>query len=299
MINRTHGIILLSAVLALLFSYYRAQDRNQSSYHIGILLPVTHDALHEIVAGFKENLHLDKPIKYDLYNAQGDRVLMHRLAEQMVSKQYDLMVTVATQPTLLMKEICAQRSCQTPVVGLAISNLSSQGLPTANIAVVADDEHTDRFVPQLEFMLKYVPELRKLLLVYAPNGMLDAQKELLADSCKQKNIELSTLPILQVSELGTKVPAQLPFVDAVIILKDNTICSGIETLINSCAHAHKPLCVSDLNSGLKGAQLAYGVREYDYGAQGAQLAHAILEDHISPQDLAPRIVNNYQEVYHA
>ena len=73
--------------------------------------------------------------------------------------------------------------------------------------------------------------------------------------------------------------------DLIMILKDNTIVSGIDTIIKLCQNYHVPLLASDLNSGEKGAVLAYGIHEFDSGAQGALQAKLILEQGKQPDQV--------------
>ena len=68
--------------------------------------------------------------------------------------------------------------------------------------------------------------------------------------------------------------------DAVVILKDNTVVTGVEALVKLCDSHHIPLMASDLDSPDKGAAFGYGVHERDFGIEGADKALQILEEGI-------------------
>ena len=59
-----------------------------------------------------------------------------------------------------------------------------------------------------------------------------------------------------------------------------------------CNRYHITLFASDLNSGDKGAALAYGVTEYDYGMQAAQQTLLILDKQYKPSDIPVVMVKN-------
>ncbi len=70
--------------------------------------------------------------------------------------------------------------------------------------------------------------------------------------------------------------------DALIVLKDNTIVSGLDVLVKLCDRHRIPLMASDLDSPDRGAAFGYGVYEIDFGIEGANKALQILIKGIHP-----------------
>jgi putative ABC transport system substrate-binding protein len=64
---------------------------------------------------------------------------------------------------------------------------------------------------------------------------------------------------------------------AIFILKDNMIVSGISTLAKIAMDKHLPLITSDQGSVQEGAAIALGVHEREIGVQGAILTAKILK----------------------
>jgi putative ABC transport system substrate-binding protein len=255
---------------------------------IAIMLQLSHPALEEIVQGFLETLQGKISFQYDLYNGNGDRVLMRQQAEEVVMKNYDLIFTVPTTPSLIMKEVCQQRGKNIPVVAGAVDDpvgiklvetMKSSG---NNITAVTS---IDTFEQQIETLQFLKPTTNSILLVYNPTPGLDQRKKEIERICKARNIMFTAIEIFNIADLMQKVSNFVDSCDTVLVLKDNLVVSGIESLVNLCSKHKKTLYASDLNSGDKGAALSYGVYEYQDGVESALKAIEILKEGKQPTDI--------------
>lgn len=257
-------------------------------YRIAIMLQMTHPALEEIEQGFLETLNGSIAYSYDIFNANGDRSLMRQQAEEVAAKNYDLVFTIPTTPSLIMKEVCLQRGKEFPIVAgavddpVAIKLVESMQSSGNNITAVTG---IDTFEQQIEMLVFLKPTLKNILLVYNPTPGLDAKKDELCSICSCKGIGFKTVEIFNMSDLIQKVPNFTADCDTIMVLKDNMVVSGIESLVNLCNRAGKTLYASDLNSGDKGAALSYGVREYQDGVESALKAIEILKNGKKPTDV--------------
>jgi len=257
-------------------------------YRIAIMLQMTHPALEEIEQGFLETLNGVIAYSYDVFNANGDRSLMRQQAEEVVAKNYDLVFTVPTTPSLIMKEVCQQRGKNVPIVAGAVDDpvgiklVDSMQSSGNNVTAVTG---IDTFEQQIELLAFLKPTLKKILLVYNPSPGLDPKKDEVGRICAAKNIGFKTVEIFNMSDLIQKVPSFTSDCDTIMVLKDNMVVSGIESLVNLCNRAGKTLYASDLNSGDKGAALSYGVREYQDGVESALKAIEILKHGKKPTDV--------------
>lgn len=253
---------------------------NDEQFRVAIFVPASHPALEEIRKGFIDTLNRLVSCRYDDYNANGNRTLMRNQAEEMVAKQYDLIFTIAAAPALLVKEVCEQRNSSVPVVAGAVENpvdlrlISSMETSGNNVTVVAG---IYEFEEQLRLLKFLKPETKNMLLVYNPTSGLDDEKQDLEASCKRNGIGFYAVEIFSLNDLVQKVPAVIQGCDVVMVLRDNLVVSGIESLVNLCNRMQKTLYTSDLNSGDKGAALSYGVYEIGYGIESAYKAADILK----------------------
>jgi putative ABC transport system substrate-binding protein len=240
------------------------------------------------VQGFLETLQGKIPFQYDLYNGNGDRVLMRQQAEEVVMKNYDLIFTVPTTPSLIMKEVCQQRGKNVPVVAGAVDDPVGMKLVETmkssgnNITAVTG---IDTFEQQIETLQFLKPSVNSILLVYNPSPGLDKRKKEIERICAARNLMFTTVEIFNIADLTQKVSNFIDSCDTVLVLKDNLVVSGIESLENLCSKHKKNLYASDLNSGDKGAALSYGVYEYQDGVESALKAIEILKDGKKPTDI--------------
>ena len=213
---------------------------------------------------------------------------MRHQAEEIVSKDYDLIFTIATGPALIIKEVCDQRGSMVPVVAGAVDDpvgmklIASMESSGNNITAVTG---CDAFEQQISLLQLLKPDLKNILLIYNPTKGLDRKKEEIVRLCADRKIPLDLLEIFNVNDLMQKAPAFVSDHDTVLVLKDNMVVSGIESLVTICNRSGTTLYASDLNSGDKGAALSYGVYEYQDGVESAARAQEILKDGKKPSDI--------------
>lgn len=286
------ALLIIGFVVVLFFSRVylkqRATEVAIGDYRIAILLPVAHPALEEIQQGFVDTLKGKINCIYDVYNANGDRTLLRHQAEEIVASNYDLIFTIATSPALIVKEVCEQRANITPIVAGAVSDpvgiqlIDSMESSLNNVTAVTG---CDDFNQQI-FLLQFLkPTMKNILLIYNPTKGLDKDRKQIEQVCANQNINLKVLEVFNVNDVIQKASSFINDCDVVLTLKDNMVVSGIESLITLCNRHNKTLYASDLNSGDKGAALAYGVYEYQDGVDSAVKALAILRDGKKPTDV--------------
>lgn len=267
-------------------------------FRIAIMIPVTHPALEEIAQGFKDTLVGKICCVYDLYNANGDRVLMRHQAEEIATKNYDLIFTIATGPALIMKEVCVQRNIATPMVAGAVDDpvgiklVESMQSSGNNITAVTS---VDKFELQIDTLKFLKPTLKNILLVYCPSSAgIEKNKQEVECLCCIKGIGFKAVAIFNMSDLTQKIPNVIQNYDTVMVLKDNTVVSGIESLVNLCNKSGKTLYASDLNSGSKGAALSFGVFEYQDGVESAYKALEVLKDGKTPTQVPSSATQDFK-----
>ena len=281
--NKT--ILLLSlfvAVLAVGFMYYSLSKYEQNGVtltRIAIFQPVTHSALDEIAQGFIDTMQDNASLnyKFDRYNGNGNKILMQAQAQEILQKNYDLIFTLGVGCSVTIKDLCQKKHNKTPIVFTAVDNPVKLDLQGSTITGVVDKSNYQR---QLDLLLECIPSIKKLLLVYDQSQAsgLEKDKNQIDSILKQKGIGLASIEILNIGEIQQKVIGSIESADVVMILKDNTLVSGIDSLITLCQRYRVPLLATDLNSEAKGAALAYGIYESESGVQAAIQAKLILED---------------------
>lgn len=294
--------LLIIGVMVAIFltrSYFKESGLKivTGDYRIAILLPASHPALEEIQQGFVDTLKDKINCTYDVYNANGDRTLLRHQAEDVVANHYDLIFTIATPPALIVKEVCEQRANSTSIVAGAVDDpvdiklIDSMQASLNNVTAVTGCDNFEEQISLLQFLK---PTVKKILLIYNPTIGLDKDRKRIAEICAKKTIALKVLEVFNINDVIQKTPMFINDCDVVLVLKDNMVVSGIESLITLCNRNNKTLYASDLNSGDKGAALSYGVYEYQDGVNSALKALIILNDAKKPTDVPSTMTGDFK-----
>lgn len=285
---------LVASIAAALYTTSNEQSCAKAKpYRIAIFTPITHAALEEIEQGFKETLlsHAkDATYAFTTFNANGNKTLQRAQADEIGNQAYDLVFTIGTGCTQILAELAKKKGKTTPQVFCSVDDpvgmhivdsLASSGNHITGVIEGADYEK------QLAVLLALKPDTKNVLLVYDPGvgSGLEKDKQQLATLFSRHGLTLKSVEIYQANEIQQKVTGLLPGIDIVLVLKDNTVVSGIDSLVTLCNRYNTTLFVSDLNSGKKGAALAYGITERESGVGAATKALEILLQGKKPREL--------------
>lgn len=163
-----------------------AQNAAPDVKRVGIVIPVEHQALREIVQGFQDTLlkFYKKPIQFKISNAQGDANLQRAIITQLRDANYDLVVSVTTTTTQMAAAIIDKQ----PVIGLAADVVSKQ-----NNLVVVDDEIDKAQI--VKFLHRACPRLKNIALIYSASNKLFSEVKQVEQACRCYNIKLHNLMI--------------------------------------------------------------------------------------------------------
>ncbi len=279
-------IIFIVVVLGLAVGVFLTTQ--EKGCKIAILTPTTHPSLEQIEKGFVDTMRQHGPKKYTFktYNALGNKSLMRSEAEEIALGGYDLVFTVAATATRTMKEVFEKKKVSTPIVFSAVPfplklDLIASEASSGN-QLTGVKETTD-FTKELEFLKDKV---KTVLLVYDPSSFsLATDKEEIEGILTNMGIALKTVEIFKTNEILLKTTPFIEAAEAVLVIKDNTVVTGIDALVRLCQQKGKLLIASDLDSADRGVPFVYGVSEFIYGEEAARKALSILEDKKLPTDI--------------
>ncbi len=267
-------LIALLSILLITCSLIACQDKSSSGVKIGIVVPLEHTAMREIVAGFSDTLQklYTQPIQIKVANAQNDPNMQRAIIQQMRDQNYALIVPIGmdtTQMTLAMIKSKLQ-----PILSLA-SELSEQDrkkLKPCNLAIVHDEIPPQKLIA---FIHAAYPKLTRLTLIHSASNKVFPEVNTTIAAGKQFGITVHHVMVSTLPDLYS-VAHTLPATEGIFVLKDHLIVSGIATLAKIANERHIPLITSDEGSAQNGAGFALGVPEREIGAAGAKLAAEIL-----------------------
>jgi len=288
------GLILLGLLCLLLASCTTKED---SRKRVAIITIMSHPSLERQDLGFTETLD-GKPVVFKRYNAQGNKNLLRGQIEEIARQDYDLVFAICASPAKMLKETFNKKGIKTPIVYASVIDPVSMNLIESEQAsenqLTGTIEVSD-YQKLLDATLPLIPSVHNILLVYNPTDWkLDEYRQEIEKITAQKGLKLTTVEIFKTQDIMTKVPSFMQDTDAVLILKDNTVVSGLDGLIKLCRRYKVPLIASDLDSFNRGATFAFGVDEYDYGKEAAYQAEEILFEGKSPSEIPSKRIDNFQ-----
>lgn len=246
----------------------------QKSPSFGILVPLEHAALKEIVDGFKSTVKKQYPkAVFNVQNAQGDIKLQRTIIEQFVGQKVDVIVPIGTTSTQMTLSYVKHQ----PIVSLAADYPESERLKRQphNITGVLDEIGG---VKKMQFIKQVYPNLKKLTIIYHSGNEKNFREiEDMIDYGKKHGITVQKLSIHTLPDLETTVQSMDKDSEAIVILKDHLIASGIRLLVPTAEEHGIPLISSDEGSVQEGASFALGVQEKTIGETGGKLAIQVIE----------------------
>ena len=265
--------ILLVYIFNFTPSITSSKSVSGNSKQVAIISPAIHPSLEKIEKGVTTALEKYLPgTKTILMNANGKKTLMLAQVQEALSHNPDAIVTIGAQATQLTRETLKKRNLKIPHVFTAVSSPDRLGISYQERELTGIEEKPD-YSLTAEILHHLAPQLTSLLLVYNPTegNSLDQERAHLETALQKYGIQLTPLEVFQTNEITGKTKNLIASYQGVIILKDNSVVSGIDALIKVCEQYGKLLIAHDLDSGDKGAALSFGVFEEAYGSEAGKI----------------------------
>lgn len=273
--------ITLVAVLATFLFFFSQRERGDQM-RIGIVVPIEHEAMDRMVAGFRAEIEREFgfSVKIDVQNAQGDESIQHAIIEKFRRQKFDLVVPIGTDVALMTLSKVKEQ----PVLALDLA--ADAGLVASNFTAVyeADVE------PSVDFIYELYPQLHKMTIVYSPSPKIVGQVERVKDLVRARGGMVQPIMIQTLPDLFSIAGAVDRESELIFILKDHVVASGAAVLARSAERLAIPLITSDEGSVAAGATMAIGNSEEQIGIAGGRMAIEILRG-AEPAAISPRSVD--------
>ncbi len=272
-------IISLLITLTLFFSCLginalNAKVQTQSPFRIGILVPMEHQALSDMVAGFKETVlqHARQPVEFIVQNAQGELALQNTIIQQFMGQKLDIIVPIGTTATQMTAHLVKKQA----IVSLAALYSEEERLANKNHNITGVHDEIGPMKP-LDMMQIVMPNLKKIALIHSQSERNYPIIAVLIPYAKKLGITVQDLTVQTLANLPTALHSIDSDAQAIFILKDHLIASGASSIVKTAAMRHIPFVAADEGSVKEGAAFCLGVKERTIGEQGGLLALKIME----------------------
>lgn len=281
---------LLSVLL--LLSIVVAACGSGEEYRIAISQIVEHPSLDATRQGFLDALKdagivEGENLKVDYNNAQGEPSNNISIAQKIASEKNDLVLAIAT----LSAQAVVEHVKDTPVLFAAVTDPLDAGLvsnleaPGGNVTGASD---TNPLAVQqiMDFIAEHFPNVKNVGIVIntgEPNAVVMANNA--EQQLAKHGIGLIRAAVTNTSEVQQAAESLVGRVEALFITLDNTVVSGVDSIIQVANDNDIPFFSSDRDSVEAGAFMTVGFKYYDHGYQAGQMAVDILKNGKKPGDM--------------
>lgn len=274
----------------------KSETTDTKTYKIAISQYVEHpslDATREgILAALKDaGLIEGENLKVDFENAQADSANNLSIAQKIAGDSNDLVLAIATPSAQSVVQAISKTSKDTPILFAAVTDPVDAKLVTdlehpGGYVSGASDTNPEAITRLMNFIATQLPDVKKIGLVINEG---EQNAVVMADIAKKEldkhGIELIKAGITNTSEVKQAAESLIGRVDAFYITLDNTVVSGVDSIIQTANDKKIPFFSSDRDTVEKGAFATVGFKYYDHGYQVGQMAVEILKNGKKPGDM--------------
>lgn len=266
-------------------------EEKKAVYRIAVMQPAIHPSMDEITKGFLETIESKMPGRCEntIFNANNSAILMRSQLEEIVHQEFDILMTIGSKATQLAKEVAQKKRSSMPIIFTAVADAVEKNIVASlqssgnQLTGVIEEVNFEEMVDALFLVTK---NIKNVLLVHNPSQAgLVKEADALEKVFKEKGLQMLRAEVFQSNEIYQKLSGLLAGIDVVLILKDHTTVSAVESIAKLCSARNITFMASDLDSPARGAALGFGVFEKQFGVQGAYKALQILHEKKHPSQI--------------
>lgn len=269
----------INHIIIFITTYAGAAESHLAPKRVLISQVVAHPALDKttqgIIDALKENSFVgEETLTLRVESAQANAALAQQIAKKFTSQKPDIVIGVGTLSA--QSFIKAATADDVKVVFSSITDPES-----AHLTEVKNITGISNFVdlePQLLLFKKLQPNLKRLGILYSPgelNSVSIVKK--LETLCLRLGISLVKQSVTKSSDIPQNALRLAKGVDAIFISNDNTVLSGLKSVVKAAFTVGIPVYVSDTDAVELGALAALGPNQYEIGKQTGNMVAKLLK----------------------
>lgn len=294
-------VIALFAFLIVAFMTESSKGKSSPKMPtVGILQTMSHPALDQIhqgiIRGLKDEGYVNgKNIKIDFQNAQGDQSNLKSMSDHFQNKHAAVVIGIATPAV----QSLANENGQTPVIMGAVSDPLGTGLvkslrhPGGKVTGVQDKEPIRE---ELQLIRTVLPKVKTIGVMYTSSD--DSSTSEFKDFKKlalKAGLHIRSYTITSTNDIEQVAQTMAGKVQAVYVPTDNTVASGIATLLKATNAAKIPVFPAADTMISPGGVATRSISQVDMGILTGKMAGQVLKGK-KPQNLAVQKVTHYETI---
>lgn len=266
---------------------------------VGITQIAPHGSLDNCREGFiagleEEGYKEGENITYDYQNASGETANAVMIAEQFVSKKYNLICGIAT-PTA-MAAFSTARESDIPVVFTAVSDpvaaelVESLEKPGLNCTGTCDSLPLEE---QMQMIRAFLPDAKTIGILYTTsevNSLTHLEK--FQELAPKYGFTIEAIGVTTASDIPIAVDTLLPKVDCINNFTDNNVVNNLDTLVSKANEANIPVFGSEEEQVRKGCIAAQNIDYFELGKETGKMAAKILKGESTASELPVSIISD-------
>jgi len=289
--------VLLTAAMGLALAGCGSGTDNEG-YTIGISQFAVHGSLDNCREGFlaglaEEGIVEGENLTVQYVNAQADSGTAGLTADNFVSKKVDLICAIATPSA--MTAYNSTMNTNIPVIYTAVSDpveaglANEDGTSVGNITGTSDALAVDA---QLQMIREILPDAVKIGIIYTTS---EANSISTIAEYKEKageyGFEIVDKGVTALSEVSLAAADLVSKVDCITNLTDNTVVSGLQTVLDEANKKNIPVFGSEVEQVKAGCVASMGLEYYELGRQTGIMAAKVLKGEAKASEMKYEVIS--------
>jgi len=258
----------------------RKSQNNAEIKNVVVIKFVTHPALDELENGFLDYLESSKKtnpnlanLKIEQYNANGNPQRAKELAEIASRSDVQLIVAIATPAA----QAVSRTPSEIPLLYGAVADPKGAGIIPSNRATGIQNAGPNIIQKAIKVIHDFFPSFKRIGTIYNPAEQNSVYvQNLIKQFSDSLGLELVQRTVTDPTQLSSVTEDLTSNVDLIYSANDNTVNSGIATVVSVCKAKKIPFVIGDLSSLSKGPLMAIGLEYKSMGIQLGEMAEQIL-----------------------
>lgn len=262
-------------------------DTEGKKYVVGVSQFVEHPSLDAAYKGFKAALSdAELNVEYDFQSAQGDQTNALTIAQSFSADGVDLIFANATPSAMTAR----QATTDIPIVFTSVTDAVAAGLvtdmssPGENVTGVLD-MHPDSIGKTVAFIDKYFTDSNVGVIYNTGEQNSVVQIDAIKAALDGTSLSLVERTVSTSADIQQAASSLVGEADVFFIVLDNTVVSGLESVIGVANEQDLPLFVGEPDSLARGGFATYGIDFYTIGYRSGEMAIDILTENKKPGDI--------------
>lgn len=254
-------------------------EKKADTYKIGVSQLAEHPSLDAAFEGFKKAIDdAGLEVEYDVQMAHGDQNNLKPIADNFVGDKVDLIFANSTPSA----QNALNATKEIPIIFTSVSDPIGSKLvksfddPEKSITGTVD-LHPEAITKTVKLMDEQFG-LKSIGTIYnAGEQNSVAQVNLIKDAMVGTEMKLEEKPVATTAEVKQAAEALVGKVDAIYIITDNTVVSGLDAVTGVANDHDIPLFVGELDSVKRGGFAAFGFDYDEIGYKAGEMAVQVLK----------------------